>query len=134
MDFRKLAVGVAAAATLAGCAGGSVALAQQPPPPTAEPGRDAVLRTGQEVHVAGRDLTVRYRGLVSDSRCRPGRQCFVAGDAVVALVLTEPGRGEHTTVQLHTDRPGPHEANFAGTTVKLAGVSPDGTRVTLRVS
>ncbi|WP_409463832.1 hypothetical protein [Amycolatopsis sp. GA6-003] len=127
-------MGIGTAAALAGCAGGPVALAQTPRPEAAEPGHDVVLSRGQEVQVSGRDLTVRYRDLVSDSRCKPGRQCFVAGDAVVSLVLTEPGRGEHTSVQLHTDRPGPHETNYAGTTVRLAEVSATGDRITVHLT
>ncbi|WP_406634813.1 hypothetical protein [Amycolatopsis sp. WGS_07] len=127
-------MGIGTAAALAGCAGGSVALAQTPRPAAAEPGQDVVIARGQEVQVSGRDLTVRYRDLVSDSRCKPGRQCFVAGDAVVSLILTEPGRGEHTSVQLHTDRPGPHETTYSGTTVRLADVTTTGDRITVHVS
>ncbi|GAB3358972.1 hypothetical protein H5411_29715 [Amycolatopsis echigonensis] len=135
MDLKKLALGIGTAAALAGCAGGPAALAQTTSrPPAAEPGGNVALAPGQEVQVAGRDLTVRYRQLVSDSRCKPGRQCFVAGEAVVALVLTEPGRGEHTSVQLHTGRQGPDSTTFAGTTVKLAAVDGSGNRILVRFS
>lgn len=134
MDLKKLALGIGTAAALAGCAGGPTALAQTPSPPPADPGGNVSLAPGQQVQVAGRDLTVRYRQLVSDSRCRPGRQCFVAGEAVVALVLTEPGRGEHTSVQLHTGRSGPDSATFAGTTVKLAAVDGTGNHILVRFS
>ncbi|WP_033292372.1 hypothetical protein [Amycolatopsis jejuensis] len=132
MDVRKLAAGIGTAVALTAGAGCSVALAQQPR--AAEPDRDVVLTRGQEVQVAGRDFTVRYRGLVSDSRCRPGLQCFVAGDAVVALVLAEPGRGERMGVHLHTDHPGPRETTYAAVRVELLDVSSTGDQVTLRLS
>ncbi|WP_344865922.1 hypothetical protein [Amycolatopsis ultiminotia] len=134
MDARRFALTVGATAVLAAGAGGSVALAQTHQPRTAEPGRDVVLGNGEETWFAGRDLTVRYTGLVSDSRCPRQVQCFAPGDAVVSVALAQPGSGERTSSQLHTGHPGPRETTYAATTVQLIGVSTAGDRITLRLT
>ncbi|MBB4682758.1 hypothetical protein [Amycolatopsis jiangsuensis] len=134
MDARRLALFVSATAVLVAGAGGSVALAQTHQQLTAEPGRNVVLGQGQEAWLAGRDFTVRYAGLVSDSRCPPQLQCFAPGDAVVTVALAEPGQGERTSVQLHTGRPGPRETTYSATAVRLVDVSPAGDRITLRLT
>ncbi|MGH8921088.1 MAG: hypothetical protein ACRDZY_03695 [Acidimicrobiales bacterium] len=146
MDAKRLALTMGTLVVLAASAGSSVALAQTsggpgaPPRPaaagtvTADPGHDVSLATGQEAELSTKDVTVRYTRLVEDSRCKPGLHCFWEGDAVVAVTLTQPGRGEHADAQLHTGRRGPRDTTFAAARVELVGVSRGGDRITLRVT
>ncbi|WP_326837214.1 hypothetical protein VSH64_20335 [Amycolatopsis rhabdoformis] len=145
MDAHKFALAIATVAVLAVGAGGSVALAHTldgpgaPRPAAAatvpaEPGRDVTLAEGQEARLTTRDLTVRYTRLVEDSRCPENVTCVWSGDAVVALELSQPGRGEQTRTQLHTARRGPQGITYAAAHVELVDVSRAGERVTLRVS
>ncbi|MGW4485547.1 hypothetical protein ACWEOE_17125 [Amycolatopsis sp. NPDC004368] len=145
MDAHKLALAIGTVAVLAVGAGSSVALAHTldgaggPPAAAAgtvaaEPGRDVTLRAGQEAQVSAKDLTVRYTRLVDDSRCPANVTCVWPGDAVVAVALSQPGRGEQTVAQLHTARRGPQEATYAAAHVELVDVSRAGERITLRVT
>ncbi|WP_326943041.1 hypothetical protein OG439_23485 [Amycolatopsis sp. NBC_01307] len=145
MDTQRFAAGLFAFAVVAVSAGSSVASGQAVPastPAASAPstvgtalGQDVTLRLGQEADVQGRDLTVRYTRLVSDSRCRPGMQCFWQGEASVAFLLSEPGRGESTTAELHTGpRTGPQATSFAASRVELVSVSQDAGEATVRIS
>nr|WP_225958304.1 hypothetical protein [Amycolatopsis lexingtonensis] len=125
-------------------AGSSVATGQPaapgpaaPPSPTvsAPAGHDVTLRLGQEAAVQGKDLTVRYTRVVSDSRCRPNMTCIWQGEATLAFLLKEPGRGESTTAELHSGpRTGPQATSFAASRVELVSVSEDGGEATVRIS
>jgi hypothetical protein len=62
-------------------------------------------------------------------------QCFWEGEATVALLLSEPGRGESTKVELHSGpRGGPQATQFAACRIELVAVSRDGAQITLRIS
>ncbi|SFW76387.1 hypothetical protein [Amycolatopsis australiensis] len=142
MDFQRIAAGVCASAVVALGAGSSVAAGQPVParpvaPSTvsAAPRGDVVLRLGQEAAIQGKDLTVRYLRLVEDSRCRPGMTCVWQGEATLAFLLSEPGRGESTTAELHSGpRTGPQATSFAAGRVELVSVSEDGREATVRIS
>ncbi|UOZ06228.1 hypothetical protein [Amycolatopsis sp. WQ 127309] len=145
MDTQRFAAGLFAFAVVAVSAGSSVASGPAVPastPAASAPstvgtalGQDVTLRLGQEAAVQGRDLTVRYTRLVSDSRCRPGMQCFWEGEASLAFLLSEPGRGESTTAELHTGpRTGPQATSFAASRVELVSVSQDAGEATVRIS
>ena len=146
MDAHKLALAIGTVAVLAVGAGSSVALAHTldgaggAPRAAAvgtvpaEPGRDVTLRAGQEAQLSTKDLTVRYTRLVEDSRCPEHVTCVWSGDAVVAIQLSQPGRGEQTAAQLQTGRRGPHDLTYAAAHVELVDVSRAGERITLRVS
>jgi hypothetical protein len=139
VDLQRFIAGLFAFAVVTVGAAGSVAAA--PAHPVAPPstvgvpaGQDVTLRLGQEAAVQGRDLTVRYTRLVSDSRCRPGMQCVWQGEATLAFLLSEPGRGESTTAELHSGpRTGPQATTFAGNRVELVSVTEDGGEATIRV-
>ncbi|RSM36759.1 hypothetical protein DMA12_39350 [Amycolatopsis balhimycina DSM 5908] len=93
------------------------------------------MRLGQEAAVPGKDLTVRYTRLVEDSRCRPGMTCVWQGEATLAFLLKEPGRGESTTAELHSGpRTGPQATSFAASHVELVSVGEDGGEATVRIS
>ncbi|QWF77060.1 hypothetical protein [Amycolatopsis sp. CA-230715] len=134
MDIQRFAVGLAVLAVLGAGTASSAASEHGPrpgksPEPAAvvPPGRDFTLTVGQEAAIAGRDLAVRFTGLVSDSRCPPRMQCIWQGEAVARFVVRE--RAGSTTADLHTGaRGGPRDAR----TVELVSVSQDGHQVTVR--
>jgi hypothetical protein len=150
VDLQRFVAGLFAFAVVAVGAGSSAAsgqAAQAPaagasPPSASAPsaagtalGRDVTLQLGQEAAVQGRDLTVRYTRLVADSRCRPGMTCVWQGEATCAFLLSEPGRGESTTVELHSGpRTGPQATTFAASRVELVSVGEDGQEVVVRIS
>jgi len=144
MDLQRFAAGLFAFAVVAVGAGSSVAAGQPGAPGPASPapsavstppGHDVTLRLGQETAVEGKDLTVRYTRVVSDSRCRPGMTCIWQGEATLAFLLKEPGRGESTTAELHSGpRTGPQATSFAASRIELVSVSEDGGEATVRVT
>jgi hypothetical protein len=142
VDLQRFAAGLFAFAVVAAGAGSSVAAGQAAPvrpvaPSTVStaPGGDVTLHLGQEAAVQGKDLSVRYTRLVNDSRCRPNMTCVWQGEATLAFLLSEPGRGESTTAELHSGpRTGPQATSFAASRVELVSVSEDGQAATVRVS
>ncbi|WP_233225500.1 hypothetical protein [Amycolatopsis sp. CA-126428] len=143
MDLPRFVAGLFAFAVVTVGAGSSVAAghpavpgpAPAPSTVSAPAGPDVTLRLGQEAAVQGKDLTVRYTRLVADSRCRPGMQCIWQGEATLAFLLKQPGRGESTTAELHSGfRTGPQATSFAGSRVELVSVSEDGGEATVRIS
>ncbi len=143
VDLQRFVAGLFAFAVVTVGAGSSVAAEQPaaagpaPAPSTvsAPAGADVTLRLGQEAAVQGKDLTVRYTRVVADSRCRSGMQCIWQGEATLAFLLKQPGRGESTTAELHSGlRTGPQATSFAGSRVELVSVSEDGGEATVRIS
>jgi len=145
VDLQRFVAGLFAFAVVTVGAGSSVAAGLPAAPGPASPGspstvstpagQDVTLRLGQEAAVQGKDLTVRYTRVVADSRCRPGMQCIWQGEATLAFLLKEPGRGESTTAELHSGpRTGPQATSFAASRVELVSVSEDGGEATVRIS
>ena len=144
VDLQRFVAGLFAFAVVTVGAGSSVAAGRPadsgpaaPPQPTvsAPAGPDVTLRLGQEVAVQGKDLTVRYTRVVADSRCRPGMTCVWQGEATLAFLLKEPGRGESTTAELHSGpRTGAQATTFAASRVELVSVSEDAGEATVRIS
>jgi hypothetical protein len=143
VDLQRFVAGLFAFAVVTVGAGSSVAAGQPaaagpaaaPSTVSAPAGPDVTLRLGQEAAVQGKDLTVRYTRVVADSRCRPGMQCIWQGEATLAFLLKQPGRGESTTAELHSGlRTGPQATSFAGSRVELVSVSEDGGEATVRIS
>ncbi|MGW5744318.1 hypothetical protein [Amycolatopsis sp. NPDC003861] len=145
MDLQRFVAGLFAFAVVTVGAGSSVAAGQpavggpasplSPSTVSAPAGQDVTLRLGQEAAVQGKDLTVRFTRVVADSRCRPGMQCFWQGEATLAFLLKEPGRGESTTAELHSGpRTGPQATSFAASRIELVSVSEDGGEATVRIS
>lgn len=143
VDLQRFVAGLFAFAVVTVGAGSSVAAGQPAAPrPASAPstvsapaGHDVTLQLGQEVAVQGKDLTVRYTRVVADSRCRSGMQCIWQGEATLAFLLKEPGRGESTTAELHSGlRTGPQETSFAASRIELVSVSEDAGEATVRIS
>ncbi|MET8996341.1 hypothetical protein [Amycolatopsis sp. NPDC004169] len=137
MDLQRFVAGLFAFAVVTVGAGSSVAAGQPVAGPavSAAAGQEVTLRLGQEAAVAGKDLTVRFTRVVADSRCRPGMTCIWQGEATLAFLLKEPGRGESTTAELHSGiRTGPQATSFAASRIELVSVSEDGGEATVRIS
>ncbi|WP_235204784.1 hypothetical protein [Amycolatopsis mediterranei] len=146
MDLPRFVAGLFAFAVVTVGAGSAAASGPPAPGPASPPapaedtvsapaGHDVTLRLGQEAAVQGKDLTVRYTRVVADSRCRPGMQCIWQGEATLAFLLKEPGRGESTTAELHSGpRTGPQATSFAASRIELVSVGEDAGEATVRIS
>ena len=84
--------------------------------------RDFEISVGQEAHVQGTPIVVRFQSVSNDSRCPSDVQCVWAGNAVVGLVLSQ-GDGPSTEASLNTTLD-PQSTKFAGHTIKLVGLKP----------
>ena len=88
----------------------------------AQTNRQFDIAAGQEAHVQGTSIVVRFRSVSNDSRCPTDVQCVWAGNAIVALTLSQ-GDGPGTDVLLNTTLD-PKITKFAGYTIKLIGLKP----------
>ena len=75
---------------------------------------------GEAVAVPEAGVSVTFTAVVSDNRCRPGRQCIVAGNAVVSVRATQAGMAPADLV-LNTD--GPVSVRYGSRTVELVDLS-----------
>jgi hypothetical protein len=94
---------------------------------TTEPGsasldRDFLVREGQQVLVDGERLTIRFQDVTEDSRCAVDVQCVWAGEGVVVLRLSEPGR-EAAEVTLRTTE-GKNAGTYGDYRVSLKNLDP----------
>ena len=78
------------------------------------------LGPGAQATLAGGG-TLRYVGLVNDSRCAPDVQCVWAGDAEIALAWTPPGAAT-ARLSLHTTPGRAAQALDAGRTLRLVAL------------
>ncbi|MCA1560106.1 MAG: hypothetical protein LC804_07515 [Acidobacteria bacterium] len=67
-------------------------------------------------------LTITFDAVRSDSRCPIDAICIWAGDAVVAVSLSEP-LGSRVERELHTDA-GRSETSYAGYSIALVALAP----------
>ena len=84
--------------------------------------REFEISAGQEAHIQGTPIVVRFRSVSNDSRCPSDVQCVWAGNAVVGLELSQ-GDGPTTEASLNTTLD-PRLTKFAGHTIKLVGLKP----------
>lgn len=111
-----------------------------PPPPAPVPagrneqlGRPFLIRVGETVGIAGKDLVVTYSQLLSDNRCPAGVQCITGGNARITVMAgTDSNPPEILT--LNTDDR-PQSARYLDYTVELVSLAR-GSRptATLRVT
>ncbi|MEA2703836.1 MAG: hypothetical protein QOJ69_1144 [Actinomycetota bacterium] len=95
-------------------------------------GQSFSIGVGETVDVTGEGLTVTYDDLVQDSRCQPGVQCLVAGDATIAVTLAKAG-SPPATLSLDTDAP--RQGQYLSYAVELVQLGGGGSpTATLRVS
>lgn len=86
------------------------------------PGRQFDISPGQEVRVQGSDITIRFSMVSEDSRCPIDVQCVWAGNAIVRLTISAPGKAA-SDVALNTTLD-PKSASFDGYTLALRGLKP----------
>lgn len=84
--------------------------------------REFDIASGQEAHIQGTPIVVRFRSVSNDSRCPIDVQCVWAGNAVVGLTLTL-GEGPSTELSLNTGLD-PKVTKLGGSTIKLVGLKP----------
>jgi hypothetical protein len=87
-----------------------------------EANREFEISAGQEAHIQGTPIVVRFRSVSNDSRCPSDVQCVWAGNAVVGLTLSQ-GDGPTTDASLNTTLE-PRLLKFGGHTIKLVGLKP----------
>ena len=85
-------------------------------------GQSFALKAFNSATIAGEGLTVRFNGVLSDSRCPSNVQCVWAGNAEVQLILSKPGFASDT-VMVNTGV-SPQSATYNGYTVALQGLAP----------
>lgn len=95
--------------------------------PTAPSGVDLgepfTLAPGDRARTDGPNLTILFNQVTSDSRCPINSYCVWAGDAVVNVTLSQPGR-KPSTVELHTSARFARQVTYGGLTVTLVGLAP----------
>ncbi|MCP3963547.1 MAG: hypothetical protein GY719_37400 [bacterium] len=84
------------------------------------PGEPFRLAVGEAAALPSKDLTVRFSGVVGDSRCPSDVTCVWAGDAQVDLRLER--SDDEISVSLHTHGSG--EAQAFGCTLRLLDLRP----------
>ncbi len=91
------------------CLMGMTACAGSPTAPTPL-NQQVVIAPGQTVSISGADLSIRFEGVLSDSRCPANALCVWAGDALVRIQV-QPREGSNKAYDLHTaeNRPVTHD-------------------------
>lgn len=99
--------------------------------------RELVLAPSQRAQVPGTDLSIRFEGVMGDSRCPADALCVLGGDAIVRIVVNDnsqydlhtgnmqPVQHEEVTIALVQLQPYP----FSGRTIEQSDY-----RATLRVT
>jgi hypothetical protein len=104
------------------CVALSAACSSHPTGPGQVPlGQSFELRAGSSAIVEG-GLTITFNGVKSDSRCPMDALCVWAGDAIVAVSLSQTG-GDPAERELHTASAG-SEASYRSYWVKLVALAP----------
>jgi hypothetical protein len=100
----------------------AAACASCPTRPSGVPlGQPFEMRAGASATIDG-GLAITFDGVRSDSRCPMDAMCVWAGDAVVAVSLSQP-LGSRVERELHTD-PGGSETSYAAYAIKLVALTP----------
>lgn len=97
---------------------------------TAALGETFSVTVGETVSVQGQGLTVTFTAAGQDSRCRPGLQCVVAGDATITVTAAKAGTPP-AALTLNTDAP--RSARYGSNSVELVRLTFGGV-ATLRVT
>jgi hypothetical protein len=100
----------------------TVGCARNPNQPGDLPLRQSVeMRAGSSVTLEG-GLTIAFDRVTSDSRCPMNAFCVWAGDAIVAVSLSQ-GPGGPAARELHTDARAP-EVSYLAYSIKLLTLAP----------
>ena len=95
--MHRAAAAVLATVTLAACA--SAASGEDPAMRTMGFGAPTWVRHGDTVRLPDDGGSLRYVGVVQDSRCPPDVQCIRAGDADIAFEWSAGGAGAQKTIK-----------------------------------
>ena len=119
------------------------ALACEPTSPTMPlpVNRELVLAPGEAVSISEASVSVRFMGVVADSRCPAAALCVSVGEGIVRVVI-EPAVASPAVYDLHTGAPAAtRHADLALELVRLSpypltvgSISPEEYRATLRVT
>jgi hypothetical protein len=120
-NLTALRNGLAVVAASSVLAAGCVASAESPTEVLLE--RNFQLQIGQSAHVAQANLTVGFKGVISDSRCPRGEACIWEGEAIVQIWLQQTG-GSMDEFELHTSSRGVNIAVYKGFSVRLVALNP----------
>ncbi|MBN2030670.1 hypothetical protein JW824_10555 [bacterium] len=82
-----------------------------------ELGEEFSLEYGQSVKIQNAGLRIKFKSVVSDSRCPIGLECFVAGNAQVIIQVSD------MDITLNTNQE-PKEVDFFIYTIRLIDVEP----------
>jgi hypothetical protein len=126
-------VGVMACLLLLACGG--------PTGPSADLGETFVLAPGESVRIEGTAVTLRFAGVLGDSRCPADAVCIQGGDAIVRIEL-QSGAGAAEPRDLHTGSLAPVRYQDLTVTLVLlepypfsaSPIAPDDYRASLRVT
>lgn len=100
----------------------AAACASSPTRPSGLPlGQPFEMRAGTSATLDG-GLAITFDGVRSDSRCPMDAMCVWAGDAVVAVSLSQP-LGNRVERELHTE-PSGSETSYAAYAIKLVALAP----------
>jgi hypothetical protein len=89
--------------------------------PTVPLGRPFVLAPGEAVRIAATDSRLRFVAVENDSRCPGDALCIHQGDAIVRIVLEEPGDAPHAYL-LHTA--GTTQVSHENLTISIVDLQP----------
>lgn len=104
------------------CAAADSGCAGNPAEPSSLPlGHPFELRAGASATLENA-LTITFDRVTSDSRCPMDARCIQAGDAIVAILVSQ-GAGAPVARELHTD-PRRSEASYLTYSIKLVTLEP----------
>ena len=85
-------------------------------------GKEFRIRNGKLVITRGEKLRIRFKSVLSDSRCPTGAQCGWAGNAEVAIEIAG-NNNKQIVTRLNTQLE-PKEVNYTGFKIKLVALNP----------
>ena len=85
-------------------------------------GREFELAVLQDARITGTSVTVRFLGVLNDSRCPSDVKCVWAGNAIARFNLSAPGQQALIT-SLNTTLD-PKSVQYGGLTLTLTGLKP----------
>ncbi len=112
-------------------------------PRTVQLDRDFELPVGEQAHLAGSGLSVKFLSVIHDSRCPSGVDCFHQGEAVIEVLATRDDRGKRLSLSTSPPRDTPPQDRYGPYRIQLTGLDPypgtdrpgaGGSRATLRIT
>jgi hypothetical protein len=92
------------------------------PPIQVASGHEFEIAVGQEAHLLGTTITIRFGGISQDSRCPSDVRCVWAGNAVARFTLSS-AEASAIEITLNTGVE-PRKLVFSGYEIRLVGLEP----------